>query len=154
MFNNYFSKIQIYKFKQTAQALIACNLFFLINANSAEDLQQMGAGHPDKKIYELRTYTTFAGKLDALERRFKDHTMALFAKHGIKNITYWKPLQQPNTLIYIVAHPSLAEAAVAWNDFANDPDWQAVYSASISEGRLVENIEKVFMTKTAYSPLP
>ena len=112
------------------------------------------AQHSDKRVYELRSYTTFPGKLDALETRFRDHTMALFAKHGIENISYWKPLELPNTLVYLVAHPSLAEAAVAWKAFGTDPAWQTVYAASISEGRLVENIDKVFMTKTDYSPLP
>ena len=110
--------------------------------------------HPDKRIYELRTYTTFPGKLDALESRFKDHTIGLFTKHGIENISYWKPLELPNTLVYVVAHPSLAEAAIAWKAFGTDPAWQTVYAESISDGRLVENIDKVFMTKTDYSPIP
>tara|TARA_B110000093_G_C12922179_1_gene389657 strand:- start:122 stop:574 length:453 start_codon:yes stop_codon:yes gene_type:complete len=125
-----------------------------ISLSSFADHHEGHAQHPDKRVYELRTYTTFPGKLNALETRFRDHTMALFTKHGIANISYWKPLELPNTLVYVVAHPSLAVAAVAWQAFGTDPAWQAVYAASISDGRLVENIEKVFMTKTDYSPQP
>jgi hypothetical protein len=135
-------------------ALLGSILLTFVSLNSFADDHEGYSQHPDKRVYELRTYTTFPGKLGALETRFRDHTMALFAKHGIENISYWKPLEQPNTLVYVVAHPSLAEAAVAWQAFGTDPAWQAVYAASISDGRLVADINKVFMTKTDYSPLP
>jgi len=103
-------------------------------------------------VYELRTYTAHEGKLDALEQRFRNHTMALFEKHGIINVSYWKPLDQPNTLIYLVAHPSQFAAATAWQAFGNDPEWQAAYAESIADGRLVENIQRTFMQQTDYSP--
>ena len=48
----------------------------------------------------IRTYTAADGKLDALESRFRDHTMNLFERHGMKNIAYWIPVDVPNTLIY------------------------------------------------------
>ena len=53
-------------------------------------------------VYELRTYTAADGKLDALESRFRDHTMNLFERHGMKNIAYWIPVDVPNTLIYVL----------------------------------------------------
>jgi len=105
--------------------------------------------HP---LYELRTYTTNDGKLDALHARFRDHTQRLFEKHGIANVAYWNPSDQPNTLIYIVAHKSAEAAKASWAAFVADPEWQAVYAASIADGRLVSNIESVFMRKTDYSP--
>ncbi len=60
------------------------------------------------RVFEIRTYTTEPGKLDALLARFRDHTTKLFEKHGIMSIGYWTPADEPrsdNTLIYIVAHP-------------------------------------------------
>ena len=108
------------------------------------------AAHGD--VYELRTYTTNEGKLPALHNRFRHHTMALFAKHGMRNIAYWIPQDTPDTLIYIVAHKSRTAADSNWQEFVNDPDWQQVYAASIAEGRLVKNIDSVFMSKTDYSP--
>ena len=103
-------------------------------------------------LYELRTYTANPGKLEALEKRFKNHTMALFEKHGIRNIQYWKPEESSDTLIYLVAHPSKLEAAINWKNFGTDPVWQEVYRESIADGRLVKDIQRVFMTETPYSP--
>ena len=121
---------------------------------NAQDSAAMPLTEEPELVYELRTYTAHEGKLDALEQRFRNHTMALFEKHGIINISYWKPLDQPNTLIYLVAHPSQFAAATAWQAFGNDPEWQAVYAESIADGRLVENIQRTFMQQTDYSPQP
>ena len=55
------------------------------------------------RLYELRTYTTHPGRLEALNARFKNHTIKLFEKHGIKNGLYWIPTDEKlkdNTLIY------------------------------------------------------
>src|ERR1041385_8293816 len=41
---------------------------------------------PKGRIFELRTYTTNEGKLDALQTRFRDHTMRIFKKHGMTNV--------------------------------------------------------------------
>ena len=40
-------------------------------------------------LYEIRIYECNPGMLPALHRRFVDHTVKLFEKHGIKNIGYW-----------------------------------------------------------------
>ena len=40
-------------------------------------------------IYELRIYECFAGKLENLNSRFRNHTLSLFEKHGITNVGYW-----------------------------------------------------------------
>ena len=133
--------------------LISCLLILLTPlVASANISQQSSAQQPAQMVYELRTYTSHPGKLEALENRFRNHTMALFEKHGIINVSYWKPLEQPNTLIYLVAHPSELEAANNWRAFGADPEWQAVYAQSIAEGRLVANIQRVFMATTDYSP--
>ena len=103
-------------------------------------------------LYELRTYTTNEGKLDALHARFRDHTRHLFERHGIQNVAYWTPTDTPNTLIYIVAHKSRDTVAASWASFVADPEWQEVYANSIADGGLVANIDSVFMTATDYSP--
>lgn len=103
-------------------------------------------------LYELRTYHTNDGKLEALHERFRNHTTDLFEKHGMKNIAYWTPVDQPNTLIYIVAHKDRDAASTSWKAFVADPEWQKVYQASIAQGALVNKIDSVFMAKTDYSP--
>ena len=112
----------------------------------------MNAAADSHGLYELRTYTANPGKLDALHDRFRNHTMTLFERHGMKNIAYWIPVDQPDTLIYIVTHKDADAAKANWQAFVADPDWQAAYAASIADGVLVGNIESVFMTKTDYSP--
>ena len=103
-------------------------------------------------LYELRTYTTNEGKLEALHTRFRDHTRSMFEKHGMQNVAYWVPVDKPNTLIYIIAHRNQDAAAASWKAFVEDPEWQAVYAASIADGRLVANIDNLFMNATDYSP--
>jgi len=106
-------------------------------------------------IYELRTYTTYEGKLDDLHTRFENHTMALFEKHGMTNIMYWSP-EDPdlsdNTLIYLLSHKSREAAEQSWEGFRNDDEWQQVSEASRTGGPIVERVESVYMKKTPYSP--
>jgi hypothetical protein len=108
-----------------------------------------------KRIYELRTYTTFPGRLDALHKRFREHTMKLFEKHGMKNEMYWVPTDpklKDNTLIYIVSHESEEAAKKSWDAFRNDPEWIEARDASEKDGKIVEKVTSVFMTPTDYSP--
>src|SRR5215470_10039985 len=72
------------------------------------------------RVFELRTYTTNDGKLDALQARFRDHTTWIFQKHGITNVGYWVPEDKPNTLIYIVSHASREAAKQNWDAFRAD----------------------------------
>lgn len=133
-------------------ALLAAS-FLWMNASSlsAENSTASNADH--HKVYELRTYTTHEGKLDDLHKRFAEHTMALFEKHGMENIGYWTPTDMPNTLIYIIAHESREAAEKSWESFRNDPDWQKAYEASRRDGPVVEKVVSVFMTSTDFSPM-
>lgn len=106
------------------------------------------------EIYELRTYTTHEGRLAELLARFENHTVALFEKHGIRNIAYWVPQDaelSENTLIYIIAHPDRESAAANWDAFRSDPDWIQARAASRENGALVKDIVSIFMTTTPWS---
>ena len=108
-------------------------------------------------VYELRVYHTYDGKLDDLLRRFREHTTSLFEKHGMKNVAYWTPLDEPmksTTLIYILAHPSREAAALSWKAFQDDPEWKAVREKSESNGKIVEKVESTFLALTDFSPRP
>jgi hypothetical protein len=109
-----------------------------------------------KRVFEFRTYTAQEGKLDALNARFRDHTIPIFEKHGIKNVGYWVPQDAPlkqNTLIYILAHPSREAAAKNWEAFRNDPEWQKARTGSEAKGPLVSRVESIFVEATDYSPM-
>ena len=120
--------------------------------NGCAGLSSSADAIADYPLYELRTYTTNEGKLDALHARFRDHTMALFEKHGAKNIAYWTPSEQPNTLIYIIAHKSEEAREASWETFLADPVWRKAYADSIADGPIVTNIDSVLMRATDYSP--
>ena len=108
------------------------------------------------RVFELRTYTAPEGKLTELHKRFREHTMRIFQKHGMTNIGYWQPQDEPraaNTLIYIIAHPSREAAKASWAAFSADPEWKKVSAESQVNGRIVEKVESVFMNATDYSPL-
>jgi len=107
------------------------------------------------RLYELRTYTTLPGRLPALNKRFADHTLKLFEKHGMRNEMYWvptDPAKKDNTLIYVVSHASQDAADASWKAFGADPEWQKARSASEADGKIVEKVERVYMTLTDYSP--
>lgn len=112
----------------------------------------------DNRVYELRTYTTNPGKLPALEKRFADHTLKLFEKHGMRNELYWVPTDsalRDNTLIYVISHDSREAADRSWKAFAADTTWQRVRAASEVDGTiLAKPPERVFMRLTPYSPAP
>jgi hypothetical protein len=108
------------------------------------------------RVYELRTYTTLEGRLPALEKRFREHTMQIFERHGMKNVGYWIPQDEPkhsNTLVYIISHESRDAAKANWTAFVGDPQWLAVSKASEADGKIVQKVESVFLDPTTYSPI-
>ena len=110
----------------------------------------------DTRVFELRTYTTHPGKLDALNARFRNHTVKLFEKHGMTNIVYLTPMDAPqsqNTLVYLLAHKSREAGKASFEAFRNDPDWQKARKESEAAGPIVEKVESVFLTPTDYSPM-
>ena len=61
------------------------------------------------RVFELRTYYTNPGKLDALHARFNDHTNHLFVRHGMTLVGYWTLDEgdgKDSTLVYMIAHES------------------------------------------------
>lgn len=106
-------------------------------------------------VFELRIYHAAQGKLADLEARFRDHTIKIFERHGIKSVAYWTPLDEPeksNTLIYILQHPSREAAAANWKSFQDDPEWKSVKEKSEANGKLVEKIDSTYLALTEFSP--
>jgi hypothetical protein len=104
-------------------------------------------------FYELRVYQAPEGKLDDLNARFRNHTLKLFEKHGMTNLGYWVPLDNPDRkLYYVLSYPDREAREKSWKAFMADPDWQAAHRASEVNGRLVEKVESTFLSPTAYSP--
>ncbi len=114
------------------------------------------ASAADGRVFEMRTYTTHEGKLDDLHARFSNHTNYIFVRHGMTLVGYWTPSDGPeskNTLVYILAYPSMEAREKAWADFRNDPDWKKAYAESQKDGKIVQKVESKFLKATDYSPL-
>ena len=106
------------------------------------------------RVFEIRTYYANEGKLDALLARFRDHTVALFKKHGMTNVGYWVPSDnKENKLVYMLAFPSREARNKAFKAFSADPDWQKAYKESTKDGRLVKNIVNDFLVGTDFSKI-
>ena len=117
--------------------------------------EQGGAMGGPTVVYELRIYHVVPGKIENLLARFRDHTMKLFADHGIKSVAYWTALDEPvksSTFFYILEHPSREAAAANWKAFQDDPEWKSVKAKSEENGKLVEKIDSTFLTLTDFSP--
>ena len=114
------------------------------------------AGEP--RLFELRTYHASPGKLDDLNTRFREPTVALFTKHGLTTFGYWVPMEAKagagETLIYIVAHKDQEGAKASWRAFRDDPDWVKARADSEANGPLTVQggVKSVYMTPTDYSP--
>lgn len=106
-------------------------------------------------VYELRIYHAAPGKLDDLNKRFRDHTVKLFEKHGMKNVGYWTPIDNTNNLlIYVLSHASKEARQKSFAAFGADPEWKAASKASEANGPLLikNGVESYLMEATDYSP--
>jgi len=113
------------------------------------------------KVYELRTYTTTPGNLDALNARFRNHTCKLFEKYGMTNLWYFTPQKDQagakDTLVYLLAHKSVAAAKESFDRFRMDPEWIKARTESEKKagGSLTTEggVKSEFMKATDYSPV-
>jgi hypothetical protein len=135
------------------------NLFsFLAGAGlvlAVTNISQSRAQSPNH-VYELRMYHAADGKMDALNARFRDHTLSIFNRLNMKSVGYFVATDAPNTgnlLIYVLEHPNRAEADKNWAAFNADPEWQKVRKESEVNGALTTKIDRFFMNPTDYSPL-
>ncbi len=107
------------------------------------------------RVYELRTYHAFPGKLDDLHKRFREHTLEIFKRHNMKVVGFWSPTDKAggseNTLVYVLEFPSREAATASWKAFRDDPEWQKVAKESEANGKLVEKVDSVFMKETDYA---
>ncbi len=117
---------------------------------SAEDPQ---------RLFELRTYTTHPGKLSNINARFRDHTIDLFAKHGMTNLIYWNLMADQEgkevTLVYLLAHQSAGSRTASFDAFRIDPAWQKARTESEKDGKILikGGVESVLLKPIDYSPL-
>jgi hypothetical protein len=128
-------------------------LSLLLTAAALMAVPTVQAANSDTRVFEMRTYYAAPGKLDALNARFRDHTCKLFEKHGMTNIGYWMPIENPDSkLVYVLAYPNMEAREKSWKAFVSDPDWKKAQSESERDGKLVAKVEQIYFTALDYSP--
>ena len=131
-------------------------LWFIGGALVTLGLSSVGGSKNSQHVYELRMYHVNEGKMDALITRFGDHTDAIFRRHNMKSIGFWRPQDEPysqNLFVYILEHPSREEARKNWAAFQADPEWRKVKADSETNGVLANHIDSYFMDPTSFSAL-
>ena len=104
-------------------------------------------------VQELRFEHTLPGKVSALNDRYANHTMALFEKHGIESIGYWRELVGVHQrLVSMLGYPSLGDREKSWVAFEADPEWQKVRADSERDGPLVRECQSSILRLTPWSP--
>jgi len=128
-------------------------VFFIGYASGSRSAVRAQTG---TRVFELRTYHTYEGKLNPLLARFHDHTIDIFNRHGMQSIGYWLPTDEPlkgKTLVYMLAFPSREAANKDWSEFLADPEWKRIAAASQVNGKLVEKVDSVFLDPTSFSQI-
>ena len=104
----------------------------------------------DSRCFEIRMYTANTergGDINTLHQRFREQEVAIFEKHGAEVIAVWQRLDDPNTLVWMLAYRDRAHRDEVWAAFGADPDWAALrekYQVPLS-------IEVYWMSATDYS---
>ncbi len=144
------------KQKRYLAAFLALAVFGLGYAAGQFTAFESVARAQSERIFEMRTYTAHPGRLDALNARFRNHTTRIFEKHGMTNVGYWTPQEAPlseDTLVYILAHDSREAGQASWDAFRADPEWARVAEESQRDGRIVQNVDVLWLEATDYSQI-
>lgn len=106
------------------------------------------------RCFELRMYTAEPvrdgkGGIDNLHRRFREGEVALFEKHGAEIVAVWQRLDNPNTLVWMLAYRDRAHRDEVFTAFAADPEWTAL----LEKYPVPIDIEAFMMSGSDYSAL-
>lgn len=104
-------------------------------------------------LYELREYVTVPGRMPALIKRFQEHTLRLFDKHGLRlsfiTLTEFGD-NSNNELVYCLEFDSYQQLQDRWASFLADPEWLAVKRDSERDGPLVASLRRRLLTTAPF----
>ena len=108
----------------------------------------------ESRCFELRMYTAEPasdgnGGIDMLHQRFREGEVALFEKHGAEIIAVWQRLDNPNTLVWMLAYRDRAHRDEVWAGFLADPAWTTLRQ----EYEVPIGADTFMMSATDYSAL-
>jgi len=106
------------------------------------------------RCFEIRMYTAEpeqdgVGGINNLHKRFREQEVAIFERLGAEVVAVWQRLDDPNTLVWMLAYRDRAHRQEVWDAFRTDSEWLALlekYPVPISA-------EVYMMSTTDYSNL-
>jgi hypothetical protein len=107
-------------------------------------------------IYELRVYRTLPGQMPRLLDRFRNQTLSIWNRLGIRQVGFWITAvgeAEGSELTYLLAWDSFADRETRWAAFQSDPAWKQAKSESESGGFLVANIRNQLLAPTDFSAI-
>ena len=107
---------------------------------------------PDSRCFEIRMYTAEPkqdgqGGINNLHSRFREGEVALFEKHGATIVGTWQSLENPNTLIWMLAYRDRAHREEVFSNFRADPDWKEL----LANYQVPIEIQAFMMSASDYS---
>ena len=83
------------------------------------------------RCFELRMYTAEPamngkGGIDNLHQRFREKEVEIFKNNGAEVLAVWQRLDDPNTLVWMLAYRDRAHREEVWAGFRADPEWAAL----------------------------
>ncbi|MBU6174284.1 MAG: NIPSNAP family protein [Planctomycetes bacterium] len=108
----------------------------------------------DNKVYELRTYTSEAGRQADTLKLISSEGVSFMKKHKIDLVGVWTPVDTADERVFmLVSHADKSSGTANWTAFQGDESWKAAVKKSEVDGKKpVKGIEQIFLTANDYSP--
>lgn len=108
----------------------------------------------DSRCFEMRMYTAAPaldgnGGINMLHQRFREAEIGIFERLGAEIVAVWQRLDDPNTLVWMLAYRDRAHREEVWTAFRTDAEWLALrekYNVPITANTFM-------MSATDYSKL-
>lgn len=101
-------------------------------------------------IFELRIYTIHEGKMEAIQKRFEQHTLGIFERLGMQVYDFWLDETGLPKLYYVMQYKNREERDRQWDAFRQDPEWIEVKRKSEQSGPIVDRIEEMMMKRAPF----
>jgi hypothetical protein len=90
----------------------------------------------------------FKGGINELHQRFREGEVAIFKRLGAEIVGIWQQMDNPETLVWMLAYRDRAHRDEVWAKFSADPEWlslRAKYPVPIKANTFM-------MSASDYSP--
>ncbi len=143
-------RTSLQKYGQTVDKITSLTL---VPSNSKSDFTPRSPA----RAFELRLYSILPNQLDAFRRRWDEHAVPIYQRHGIQSLGGWvavqKDAQDHELFVCLLAGESFAGIQKSIREFHQDPEWQQVQKETEKNGPLRSGVTTYQLTPTDFSSL-